>query len=45
MLLDIWFPQIVIVIGGVGALLCFAMVFAPTEKEEDHHHHSDHGTH
>jgi hypothetical protein len=44
MLLDIWFPEIVIVVGGIGAFLCFAMFFSHVDEasqhhEEDEHHH------
>ena len=45
MLLEIWFPQIVIVLGGVGALLCFAIVLAPSEKHEEHHPDEEHHGH
>ena len=41
MFLQIWFPQIVIVVGGIGALLCFAMVFFSHEKSDDDH--AEHG--
>ncbi|MGB3076540.1 MAG: hypothetical protein WBB36_14525 [Chitinophagales bacterium] len=43
MLLEIWFPQIVMVVGGVGALFCFVMVLAPEIKNEEHHHEDHHG--
>jgi hypothetical protein len=36
MLLDIWFPEIVIVIGAVGAFLCFAMFFSHVDESEHH---------
>jgi hypothetical protein len=44
MLLEIWFPQIVIVVGSVGAILCFAAMLAPTDHHEDDGH-TDHSSH
>ncbi|MBX7109648.1 MAG: hypothetical protein K1X61_13435 [Chitinophagales bacterium] len=45
MLLQIWFPQIVMVVGGAGALLCFVIAFAPEIKHGEHHddEHAGHG--
>lgn len=43
MLLEIWFPQFVYVIGGLGALFCFAMVFAPDVNKTEEHHDEHHG--
>jgi hypothetical protein len=44
MLLEIWFPQIVIGLGGIGALFCFFMYFSSPEKQADdsQEHHTDH---
>jgi len=41
MFLEILFPQIVIVIGVIGVLICFGFYFAPEDKKEQHHkeHH------
>lgn len=44
MLLEIWFPQIVMVVGGVGALLCFVIALSPEIKHGEHHD-DDHAAH
>lgn len=41
MLLQIWFPQIVMLVGGLGAIFCFLMAFSPEMKHEEENHHAD----
>lgn len=43
MFLQIWFPQIVMVVGGLGALFCFIMALSPEIKNDHEHHGDEHG--
>jgi len=42
MLLTILFPDFVLVIGGVFALLYFIMAFQKDKPNDDHHSHEHH---